>query len=89
MLCENPAETDFRKVSNIISAPCVKFLEDPLTPPFAFLLLMFSGCYHEERNHQGLGNVLIFQARDQTPVPERVACRHVPGARDGGDKGGA
>jgi hypothetical protein len=31
--------------------------------------------YHEERNHQGLGNVLILPARDHTPVHEGVVCR--------------
>ena len=35
----------------------------------------FVAHYHEERNHQGLGNLLIFPARDQTPVPDRVVCR--------------
>ena len=34
----------------------------------------FVAHYHEG-NHQGLGNVLIFPARDQTPVSVRVACR--------------
>ena len=35
----------------------------------------FVAHYHEERNHQGLGNVLIVPARDQTPIHERVGCR--------------
>jgi len=39
----------------------------------------FVAHYHEERNHQGLGNVLIFPARDQTPVSVRVACRQRQG----------
>ena len=30
---------------------------------------------HEERNHQGLGNVLIVPAGDQMPIHNRVACR--------------
>ena len=35
----------------------------------------FVAHYHEERNHQGLGNVLIFPARGQTRVTDRVASR--------------
>ena len=35
----------------------------------------FVAHYHEERNHQGLGNVLIFPVRDQTSTHDRVACR--------------
>jgi transposase InsO family protein len=35
----------------------------------------FVAHYHEERNHQGLGNVLISPAHDQTPIHERVGCR--------------
>jgi len=35
----------------------------------------FVAHYHEERNHQGLGNVLIFPVADQTPIHDRVACR--------------
>ena len=35
----------------------------------------FVAHYHEERNHQGLGTVLIFPSRDQTPVRDKVACR--------------
>jgi transposase InsO family protein len=31
--------------------------------------------YHEERNHQGLGNVLIFPARVQTRHDGRIVCR--------------
>ena len=30
---------------------------------------------HEERNHQGLGNVLIFPVAGQTSVHDRIACR--------------
>ena len=35
----------------------------------------FVAHYHEERNHQGLGNVLIFPVGVQTPIHDRVACR--------------
>ena len=35
----------------------------------------FVAHYHEERNHQGLGNVLIVPVADQTPLHDRVACR--------------
>jgi len=35
----------------------------------------FVAHYHDERNHQGLGNVLIFPVRDHRLVHDRVACR--------------
>jgi transposase InsO family protein len=35
----------------------------------------FAAHYHEERNHQGLGDVLIVPVRGQTPTHDRVACR--------------
>src|SRR5262245_9866427 len=35
----------------------------------------FVAHYHEERNHRGLGNVLIFPAGDQMPIHDRIACR--------------
>jgi putative transposase len=35
----------------------------------------FVAHYHEERNHQGLGNVLIFPVGGQTRIHDRVACR--------------
>jgi putative transposase len=35
----------------------------------------FVAHYHEERNHQGLGNVLIFPVGDQAPVHDVIACR--------------
>jgi transposase InsO family protein len=35
----------------------------------------FVAHYHEERNHQGLGNVLIFPVAVETPIHDRVACR--------------
>jgi hypothetical protein len=31
--------------------------------------------YHHERNHQGLGNVLLFPHRAQTRNDKRVVCR--------------
>src|SRR5262249_62108565 len=31
--------------------------------------------YHQERNHQGLGNVLILSVAGPTPNHDRVACR--------------
>src|SRR5215470_12405377 len=34
----------------------------------------FVAHYHEERNHQGLGNVLIFPADPQIPIQDRLAC---------------
>ena len=35
----------------------------------------FVAHYHEERNHQGLGNVLISPVASQSPSHDRVACR--------------
>jgi transposase InsO family protein len=35
----------------------------------------FVAHYHEERNHQGLGNVLIFPVASQTSIHDRIACR--------------
>jgi len=35
--------------------------------------------YHHERNHQGLGNVLLFPQRVQTRNDKRVVCRERPG----------
>jgi transposase InsO family protein len=35
----------------------------------------FVAHYHEERNHQGLGNVLIFPVGRPAPIRGRVACR--------------
>ena len=34
----------------------------------------FVAHYHEERNHQGLGNVLIFPGGAQTPRHDRIVC---------------
>jgi transposase InsO family protein len=35
----------------------------------------FVAHYHEERNHQGLGNVLIFPVAGQTSIHDRIDCR--------------
>jgi len=35
----------------------------------------FVAHYHRERNHQGLGNVLIFPPRGQTRRDGRIVCR--------------